>query len=45
MNCKNIYCPIKYEPDKEPCISCKHNPGLKDFDLPPGFADIFGLNK
>ncbi len=40
MNCKNPYCPVKYEPLKEPCKSCKDR--IQEMDLPKGFEDLFG---
>ena len=27
MNCKNPFCPIEYDPTKEPCKSCKDRIG------------------
>jgi len=40
MNCKNPYYPVKYEPMKEPCKSCKDR--IQEMDLPKGFEDILG---
>ena len=36
--CNNPYCPLQYDPSKEPCKSCRFNYEMK---LPPGFDKIF----
>lgn len=45
MKCNNPYCPIDYNPKKEPCKGCDHSVDeLKDDEAIKFFTDLFNVD-